>query len=173
MKPIGLLVAAVALIGMTMSASAEPCIVADPTGTPLNIRNSPSTIAQIVGALKNGVAVSTGTSRGDWVQVVPQAGKSGWVYRKCLDCSQSTQKNAEPLIVPTNAPIDGNVILFACTSPEQKYKTSATRTWPRSGTCWSSCDDHEGRVAHLCGEERHQPPAGSSRRQVHPRHPEG
>jgi uncharacterized protein YraI len=83
------LTAALLLVPFTGIASADICRVADPTGTPLNVRKRPSQHAPIIGALNNGIEVSTKMSRGDWVHVVPfkAAGKSGWAWRKFLDCS--------------------------------------------------------------------------------------
>jgi len=78
------------LLVMASGASAETCIVADPTGTPLNVRVRPG--GAIVGALHNGVAVdvlnSAFDSRGSrWVYISPrEAGKAGWVFRDYLDC---------------------------------------------------------------------------------------
>jgi Bacterial SH3 domain len=64
------------------------CVVNDPTGTPLNVRKGPSSSAAILGALNNGTIVSTGTTQGNWVRVAPHEapGKSGWVYKKYLEC---------------------------------------------------------------------------------------
>ena len=88
------LAAALLLVLFTRTASADACTVADPTGTPLNVRKRPSQHAPIIGALNNGIAVSTKMSRGDWVHIVPHKarGKSGWVWRKFIDCPESTQK---------------------------------------------------------------------------------
>ena len=82
------LATALLVVLSTGIASAEECIVTDPTGTPLNVRNRPSQHAPIIGALNNGTTVSTGMSRGDWVHIVPQkvSGKSGWVWHKFIDC---------------------------------------------------------------------------------------
>jgi SH3 domain-containing protein len=73
---------------VTEIASADLCIVQDPTGTPLNVRKRRSQHAPIIGALNNGTVVSTRMSGGDWVYIVPHegAGKSGWVWRKFIDC---------------------------------------------------------------------------------------
>jgi hypothetical protein len=113
------------LVSFAGIAHAESCIVADPTGTPLNVRKGPNPNAPIFGALKNGTTVSTGTSRGDWVSIVPReaSGKSGWVYRKFLDCREPAKgatgtTNTEPPIVPGRADVDGNLILYACTSSD-------------------------------------------------------
>jgi uncharacterized protein YraI len=88
------LAAALLLVLFTGIASADVCIVADPTGTPLNVRKRPSQHAPIIGALNNGITVSTRMSRDDWVHIVPHEapGKSGWVWRKFIDCPEkSTQ----------------------------------------------------------------------------------
>jgi SH3-like domain-containing protein len=84
------LLAAAAVTLVAGSASAKPCIVADPTDTPLNFRKDPSSSATILGALNNGTSVSIKDRRGDWVRIVPQEGKSGWVYRKYLDCPHAS-----------------------------------------------------------------------------------
>jgi uncharacterized protein YraI len=78
------LAAALLLVLFTGIASADVCIVADPTGTPLNVRKRPSQHSPIIGALNNGITVSsTRMSRGDWVHIVPHKalGKSRWVWR--------------------------------------------------------------------------------------------
>jgi hypothetical protein len=111
-----------AVLLMTGAARAETCIVADPSGTPLNVRKSPN--GAIAGALNNDVQVSIRERRGDWVSVVPQTGKSGWVVRKYLNCTgSSATPGAElPPTVPTNADIDGNVLLYVCTSSDPKNR---------------------------------------------------
>jgi len=83
------LAAALLLVPFTGIARAEVCVVADPTGTPLNVRERPSQRAPIIGALKNEITVLTKMSRGAWVYTVPHEtpGKSGWVWRKFIDCS--------------------------------------------------------------------------------------
>ena len=62
--------------------AADACTVADPSGTPLNVRKGPN--GPIVGALNNGILVVIRGRRGDWVNVVPHEapGKSGWVWRE-------------------------------------------------------------------------------------------
>ena len=85
-----LALAAPVLLLMAASAGAA-CIVADPTGTPLNVRLAP--YAASLGTIENGVPVlireTTYDSKGQpWVHIV-QAGSGseiGWVYRKYLDC---------------------------------------------------------------------------------------
>jgi uncharacterized protein YraI len=86
------LAAALLLVLFTGIASADVCIVADPTGTPLNVRKRPSQHAPIIGPLNNGIAVQTKMPRGAWVYTVPHeaAGKSGWVWRKFIDCTEQS-----------------------------------------------------------------------------------
>jgi hypothetical protein len=57
------------------------------------------------------------------VSVVPRAGRSDWVAQKYLDCADpSAERAAEPLIVPRRAEIDGNAIVYACTSTDPKNR---------------------------------------------------
>jgi hypothetical protein len=66
----------------------EGCRVADPSGTPLNVRSAPKG-GSIRGALSNDTIVKVLEVRGDWTRIRPHniPGKSGWVYSKFLDCS--------------------------------------------------------------------------------------
>ena len=97
----------------TGTASADACIVADPTSTPLKVRKRPSQHAPIIGALNNGITVSTRMSRGDWVHIVPHEapGKSGWVWRKFIDCPESTQKGIGAADIAWNC--GGTIIGYA------------------------------------------------------------
>jgi hypothetical protein len=78
--------------GLVGQANATPvsCVVADPSGTPLNVRAVPG--GSILGALYNDsivfvsdVTVANGKK---WAKVIPiRSGKSGWVYLDYLaDC---------------------------------------------------------------------------------------
>ena len=66
------------------------CVVADPTGTPLNVRAAPN--GSILGALFNGTRVSVLNVVADrsgerWAYIAPVGpGKRGYVFRKFLDC---------------------------------------------------------------------------------------
>jgi hypothetical protein len=66
------------------------CTVADPSPTPLNVRDGPD--GQILGALSNGTHVRLGQNRTDargavWSYAVPiEGGRAGWVYRKYVSC---------------------------------------------------------------------------------------
>ena len=86
-------------LGLIGQAHATPitCLVADPTGTPLNVRTGPS--GSILGALDNDTVVllsdMTVVANGKkWAKVVPVGpGKSGWVYFDYLaDCVRSTRE---------------------------------------------------------------------------------
>jgi len=81
--------AATEVIVIRGSSNSE-CVVFDPTGTPLNVRNRPN--GTIIGALHNDTSVivtdSTVASGKVWSKVVPVgAGKVGWVFRSYLDCA--------------------------------------------------------------------------------------
>lgn len=85
----------IALIGAIAStpALAELCRVADPTGTPLNVRTAPN--AKIIRTLRNGTYVEieqvvTGPDRKRWAFVIqPDTGAAfGWVFRDYLICNQ-------------------------------------------------------------------------------------
>jgi hypothetical protein len=66
------------------SAGEKICTVTDPTGTPLNIRNSPN--GQVVGKIRNGKKVKmlslTFDNQGKpWVNI-----GRGWVLREFISC---------------------------------------------------------------------------------------
>jgi hypothetical protein len=79
-------------LGLVGHAHAAPisCVVADPSGTPLNVRTGP--MGSILGALNNDTVVllssMTVTNGKKWAKVIPVgAGKPGWVYFDYLaDC---------------------------------------------------------------------------------------
>jgi Bacterial SH3 domain len=81
--------AATATEVVIIRGSSNDCVVADPTGTPLNVRNRPNGV--ILGALHNDTRVivtdSTVASGKVWSKVVPVEGKVGWVFRSYLDCA--------------------------------------------------------------------------------------
>ena len=73
----------------TTGPSDEICRVADPTGTPLNIRTSP--YGTIVAIFKNGDPVTVldaSRVRGNWWVYVgtPEFKPIGWVYRNFINC---------------------------------------------------------------------------------------
>ena len=65
------------------------CVVADPTGTPLNIRTSPN--GKVVGKIGNGerIRISDQTTENgkEWAYISNTASRPmGWVFRKFLVC---------------------------------------------------------------------------------------
>ena len=76
------------------------CLVADPTGTPLNVRTEPN--GSIIDTLTNGVLVEiirSGSSHGKaWAYVGRGDGKLpvGWVFREYLNCDQHEQDVSFP-----------------------------------------------------------------------------
>jgi tetratricopeptide (TPR) repeat protein len=81
--------------------SKKSCVVADPTGTPLNVRNRPN--GPILSALSNDseVFITDMTEVGGrkWAKVVPLGeGKTGWVFRDYLTC-QATQNKAQVQVI--------------------------------------------------------------------------
>ena len=88
------LIAAMALcfsIGLAYAADDERCKVTDPTGTPLNVRESPN--GKIIGTLPNGstvaiVAEKNAANGKPWVKVVDHATRKpiGWVFREFVFC---------------------------------------------------------------------------------------
>jgi hypothetical protein len=88
MKKLLIATALLAVIVTPVSAGKRVCQVADPTGTPLNVRSQPN--GAIVGALHNDTQVMVVDATRDlkWAKVVPiDAGKVGWVFADHLDCS--------------------------------------------------------------------------------------
>jgi hypothetical protein len=73
------------------AAAQSRCKVMDPTGTPLNVRSTPS--GDIVGTLTNGVLVSIVDSSVDangksWAYVARHSDGApiGWVFREFIAC---------------------------------------------------------------------------------------
>lgn len=80
------------IAGLTLAlpsmAFAESCTVMDPTGSPLNVRQSPN--GKIVGKLKNGTKVYAHDYDYDhkgrpWAYVTSNRA-SGWVFREFIAC---------------------------------------------------------------------------------------
>ena len=87
-------VAAIALLtiqGVGLAAEGERCKVTDPTGTPLNVRDSPN--GKITGTLANGslvgiVEYKDAANGKPWVKIVGYQSKKpiGWVFREFVSC---------------------------------------------------------------------------------------
>jgi hypothetical protein len=71
----------------------DVCVVVDPTGTPLNVRNQPN--GKILFTLRNGTGVRAENLSDDqkWIEVFPLAGhnkdRKGWAYLDFLDCGEA------------------------------------------------------------------------------------
>ncbi len=67
-----------------------PCLIADPTGTPLNVRTAP--YGKIIETVLNGTRVSVIDRTIDktgklWVYIADDTGKPiGWVYKNYITC---------------------------------------------------------------------------------------
>ncbi len=81
------------LVSVTVAAAAEGerCKVTDPTGTPLNVRESPN--GKITGTLANGTLVAIveyndAANGKPWVKIVDYKTKKpiGWVFREFVSC---------------------------------------------------------------------------------------
>jgi hypothetical protein len=69
--------------------SVGSCVVADPTGSPLNVRAAPTTKGRIIGSLSNGTRVALGVTDGgegeNWTKII--APYEGYVWSAYLkDC---------------------------------------------------------------------------------------
>lgn len=85
--------AVVLLVSVSVAAAAEGdrCKVTDPTGTPLNVRESPN--GKIVGTLANGTVVAIveykdAANGKPWAKVQHYETKKpiGWVFREFVSC---------------------------------------------------------------------------------------
>ncbi|MCB1546481.1 MAG: SH3 domain-containing protein [Hyphomicrobiaceae bacterium] len=90
---LGLGVAASVLVAQAMPATAQRtgrCIVSDPTGTRLNVRNAPQ--GDVIGRLRNGTEVRIIDTARDhkgqpWAYVgYWRGGRIGWVFREFISC---------------------------------------------------------------------------------------
>jgi len=89
-----LVVAALTLLissGFALAAEGGRCKVTDPTGTPLNVRESPN--GKIVGTLANGALVAIVEAKDaangkPWVKIVDAKTYKpiGWVFREFVSC---------------------------------------------------------------------------------------
>lgn len=71
-------------------AETETCIVADPTGTTLNVRKSPN--GKVIGSIQNNKTVkilglSIDKKGRSWAKVRGNAGSTGWILRDFVTCS--------------------------------------------------------------------------------------
>jgi uncharacterized protein YraI len=84
------LVTAAALAASLTAAAAQQCMVSDPTGTPLNMRDTPG--GDIIGRLRNGTFVSMVATVDDrrgrrWAEVrAPGYNGTVFVFREFVSC---------------------------------------------------------------------------------------
>lgn len=92
-RPMVLGLAVVVLVALAMPATAQRtgrCIVSDPTGTRLNVRNGPQ--GEVVGRLSNGTQVRIIDTARDrkgqpWAYIAHwRGGRIGWVFREFISC---------------------------------------------------------------------------------------
>lgn len=88
-----LALALIATFAFTLSAHAETCKVADPTGTPLKYRSAP--YGKVLGTLPNGTYVYINGYKEDkkgkvWVRAFDYQTDAflGWVYYDYLSCNE-------------------------------------------------------------------------------------
>ena len=100
--------------GTGTTYAVDTCDVADPTGTPLNVRNQPN--GKILFTLRNGTKVVWVELSNDqkWVKIFPMTGRhrdrEGWVFTDFLDCGYSIKEKMRQATEPAvNAPPELNL----------------------------------------------------------------
>lgn len=88
-RQFGILSVALSLMAVAPAAGQDvACVVADPTGTPLNVRTEPN--GRVVMSLANGSKVRRIGERRHagkrWALVSSDEGELGWVFAAYLDC---------------------------------------------------------------------------------------
>ena len=84
-------ISGVCIRGLADASAQDRCVVADPSGTPLNIRSGPND--RIIGTISNGIFVTIfdqlSVSGRTWVYVGRYEDRVpiGWVYRDYLNCA--------------------------------------------------------------------------------------
>ncbi|WP_438750889.1 SH3 domain-containing protein [Pararhizobium sp. O133] len=108
MRP-GLAILGIGLLATALTggrALSAECVVADPTGTPLNVRAEPK--GRILSALENGIAVEvtdeTWIGGKRWVRIVTDEGMGGWVFATYLDCTKVEHQRKSAPMRPRLAP---------------------------------------------------------------------
>jgi hypothetical protein len=90
----------------TVPGFGAECVVADPTGTPLNVRAEPN--GQILSNLDNGLSVDviaeTRMGGKRWVQVAADGVTLGWVFGSFIDCARPDEKLKSAPMHPRTAP---------------------------------------------------------------------
>ncbi len=112
-------IAALLVLLTSVAQAAERCTVADPTGTPLNLRSEPN--GTIVDRLENGLVVSVLERRSHkgkrWAMIETASGTTGWAFAAYLDCPKAKTTLGNTLKVPERRPVE--------TAPEPDQQKSA------------------------------------------------
>src|SRR5215831_6194374 len=96
-----------ATLALASARANEVCTVADPSGTPLNVRSQPKRNGSILGALNNDTSVVVKERRGQWASIVPEsAGKPGWVWAEYLSCGKKVPAQPIPERTPMGRTTD-------------------------------------------------------------------
>lgn len=104
----------------------DECLVADPTGTALNVRQSPK--GTVVDTLNNGDGVVVlSPKKGEWIEVghvtVPAMKKIGWVWSKYIDCSAGRIRGSSPIFFEsTDALVDIGISWLEEKTPDEFVK---------------------------------------------------
>lgn len=97
---------AAVLTGYPAAALAAGCVVADPTGTPLNVRSAPQ--GPVLSTLRNGTAVVVVDERvlggKRWAKVAADGEARGWVFASYLDCAMAGDKMKSAPMHPRSPP---------------------------------------------------------------------
>ena len=131
----------------TKAAAQDQCLVADPTGTLLNVRSSPD--GHIVGALSNGTLVTIfdrSTNGGStWVYVGTFENRVpiGWVYRDYLDCNATAESQPQPYTV-SGLRLGGRVNIES--EAYKQYRCTPSEKFP--GFTWCHKDETEKSKGH-------------------------
>jgi uncharacterized protein YraI len=100
------IVSAVMLAGGAPAAFAAECVVADPIGTPLNVRSEPQ--GAVLSTLRNGTAVEVverqalGGKR--WARIAIRGETVGWVFSTYLDCAIAGDRGKSAPMHPRTPP---------------------------------------------------------------------
>lgn len=127
--------AALCMGGWTEALAEDRCVVADPSGTPLNVRTAPT--GRIIGTLSNGVLVAifdrTSVEGKTWAYVGKDEDRTpiGWVYRDYLNCTATATSQTSPYIVDGLA-LGGKVRVES--DAYRQYRCTRSETFP--GFIW-------------------------------------
>ena len=97
---------AAVLAGAATPAFGSDCVVADPTGTPLNVRSEPQ--GTVLSVLDNGITVQVVEERAlggkRWAKVAANGETLGWVFAAYLDCAMVDDSSKSAPMRPRVAP---------------------------------------------------------------------